>query len=73
MITFNRLRNFILNKILLIYGGINLNEKRRILEVYGYEEENETVKGYEDLLNTTKDIKKRIDSAKLLECGDYEF
>lgn len=50
-----------------------LNEKRRTLEVYGYEEEGETVEGYENLLNATKDIQKRIDNAQLLECGNYEF
>ena len=61
------------NKKDLVRIGNLLNEKRRTLEVYGYEEENETLKSYENLLNVTKDIQKRIDTAKLLECGNYEF
>ena len=50
-----------------------LNEKRRILEVYGYEEERETVEEYERYVESIKDTLRRCEKAQLLECGNYKF
>lgn len=60
------------NKSLLRFKNL-LEEKKRTLEVYGYEEENETVERYEYLVKTTKETIERLNKAVLLDCGNYEF
>lgn len=60
------------NKSLLRFKNL-LAEKKRILEVYGYEEENEKVERYEDLVKTTEETIERLNKAVLLDCGNYEF
>lgn len=42
-----------------------LADKKRIKEVYGYEESGEEIEKYENLLSVTKEIKSDIDSGKI--------
>lgn len=50
-----------------------LNEKRRTLEVYGYEEEGETVEKYEKIVECIENTLSRCRRSQLLECGNYKF
>ena len=61
------------NKKYLIRITNILNEKRRILEIYGYEEERETVEEYERYVESIKDTLRRCEKAQLLEGGNYNF
>lgn len=73
-ISAEKLKSVILeNEKSLIRTTNILDEKRRILVVYGYEEEGESVEEYERIVESIKDTLRRCERAQLLECGNYKF